>query len=145
MDFDFLVGSYRVANRRRHPETGVWEEFPGVNTGTAYLGGQVVVDELRVTLPDGRAAVFVDVHARDPVTGDWSNVIHAAGQPPDWNPMTGRFRDGVGEFVQASNGTHIRHTWDRITGDSARFQQALSADGQNWDTNWIMELTRIRG
>lgn len=129
MDFDFLIGTHHVANRRRHPETGEWEEFAGVNTGTAYLDGQVVVDELRVTMPDGRLAVFVDMHVHDPSTGEWSNVVHTAGAAPDWTPMTGRFRDGVGEFVQVSAGTHIRHTWDRITPDSARFRQALSPDG----------------
>jgi hypothetical protein len=36
----------------------------------------------------------------------------------------------------------VRHTWDRITGDSARFQQAFSRDATSWNTNWVMELTR---
>ncbi|HVK24940.1 MAG TPA: hypothetical protein VM677_26575 [Actinokineospora sp.] len=141
MDFDFLVGTNHVANRRLNRDSGQWEEFPGRNEGAAYLDGQVVVDELRATLPDGREIAFVDVHAYDPVSGVWSNVVHGKGAPPDWAPMSGRFQDGVGEFAQV-NGL-IRHTWDRITPVSARFRQAVSADGVTWEVDWVMDLTRI--
>ncbi|KAA2266504.1 hypothetical protein F0L68_01820 [Solihabitans fulvus] len=99
------------------------------------------------TLPDGRRIAFVDVHAYDPASGQWSNVIHGAGAPPDWAPMVGRFTDGVGEFhqvVDGPNGTRVRvrHVWDDITATSARFQQAYSADGASWEVNWVMRLTR---
>jgi hypothetical protein len=37
----------------------------------------------------------------------------------------------------------IRFRWHRITGDSARWEQAMSADGgQTWETNWYMDITR---
>jgi hypothetical protein len=146
-DFDFLVGTYTVHNCRRRGDE--WEEFAAENTGTRYLDGQAVVDEYRGTLPDGRGLVLVDMHVFDPDTQEWTNTIHVAGSAPDWAPMRGRFRDGVGVFhqtVTSADGTtqHIRHTWDRITPTSARFRQHLSADGETWTTDWVMTLTRPR-
>jgi hypothetical protein len=143
-DFDFLVGTYTVHNRRKRGDD--WEEFTAVNTGTRYLDGQALVDEFRGTLPDGRPILLVDMHVFDPERGEWTNTIHGAGSAPDWAPMTGRFADGVGEFHQTvtvdGKPLHIRHIWDRITATSARFQQATSADGETWETDWVMELTR---
>jgi hypothetical protein len=156
-EFDFLVGVYDVRNRRKAvrslaadlelTEKADWEEFPAVNTGSRYLNGQVVVDQYEGVFPDGRVVTLVDVHAYDPGTDEWSNTIHAGGSAPDWEPYRGRFTDGAGEFFQLietpdGEPLHVRHTWDRITDDSARFQQAFSRDGTAWSTNWVMELTR---
>ena len=156
-EFDFLVGVYGVRNRRKAvrslvadlelTEKADWEEFPAVNAGTRYLDGQVVVDQYEGVFPGGRVVTLVDVHAYDPGTHEWSNTIHAGGSAPDWEPYRGRFSGGAGEFFQVietpdGEPLHVRHTWDRITGESARFQQAFSRDGIAWSTNWIMELTR---
>ena len=36
-----------------------------------------------------------------------------------------------------------RVTWSRITGKTARWEQAFSADGgQSWEVNWISDFTR---
>ena len=85
---------------------------------------------------------------RSPSTQEWSNVIHARGASPDWVAYCGRFVEGVGVFhkiVTYADGRqmHERHTWDHVTATSARFQQAISSDGETWETNWVMELTRI--
>ncbi|MBA2888861.1 hypothetical protein [Nonomuraea soli] len=152
-EFDFLVGVFDVRNRRKavasliaDPAATVaagWEQFPAVNTGAAFLGGQVVVDEYAAVLPDGREMAFVDVHAHDPGTGRWSNAIHARGHAPDWSLHVGRFENGVGTFYQELDGLRMRHTWDLVTPASARFRQAFSTDGgATWHDNWIMELSR---
>jgi hypothetical protein len=37
-----------------------------------------------------------------------------------------------------------RYTWSDITPDSVCWAQALSTDdGATWETNWIMQMTRI--
>jgi hypothetical protein len=37
----------------------------------------------------------------------------------------------------------VRLTWSGITPRSARWEQAFSEDGgRQWETNWVMELTR---
>jgi hypothetical protein len=63
-------------------------------------------------------------------------------------PVTGRFADGVGIFAgpDTHNGVPVvcRYTWSDITPDSVRWAQALSPDdGTTWETNWLMEMTRI--
>jgi len=55
----------------------------------------------------------------------------------------------VGTFYsrETFNGADItvRFIWSHITPDSARWEQAFSADdGKTWEANWIMEFTRRR-
>jgi hypothetical protein len=62
--------------------------------------------------------------------------------------MIGKFKDGRGEFYtqELHEGRHVfsRFIWSEITGNSCRWEQALSEDGGKiWETNWIMEFTRI--
>lgn len=144
-DFDFLIGTYDIHNRVERADGG-WDEFPGVNVGTRHLDGQSVVDEFRATFPNGREVNLLDVHVYDPDSGEWTNAIHSRGSAPDWAVYRGRFEAGIGVFEKALTlGTGLsyeRHTWDQITEDSARFRQEVSADGQQWETNWEMELTR---
>src|SRR5260221_3778383 len=48
-DFDFLAGSWEVANRRlkkRHVSSSEWDEFPGRSTMRPVLGGLGNVDEI---------------------------------------------------------------------------------------------------
>ena len=56
--------------------------------------------------------------------------------------------DGRGEFFAdgTTDGkpTRERVIWSRITADSCRWEQALSLDGgATWETNWIMDFTRV--
>jgi hypothetical protein len=146
-DFDFLIGTCDIHNRVKRADGG-WDEFPGVNVGTRHLDGQSVVDEFTATLPNGREVNFLDVHVYDPDSGEWTNTIHTRGSSPDWAVYRGRFEAGVGVFEKAhtlavgAGLSYERHTWDQITEDSARLRQEVSADGQEWETNWEMELTR---
>ena len=62
-------------------------------------------------------------------------------------PMMGEFKNGRGDFmdVEPFNGRTIfvRNIFTDLKHDSARFEQAFSADaGRTWETNWIMTWTR---
>jgi hypothetical protein len=38
----------------------------------------------------------------------------------------------------------VRYLWSRITDSTARWEQAFSLDeGNNWETNWYMDFTRV--
>jgi len=62
-------------------------------------------------------------------------------------PMMGEFRNGRSDFmdVEPFDGRTIfvRNAFTDLKHDSARFDQAFSADaGRTWESNWIMTWTR---
>ena len=146
-DFDFLIGSWDVANRRlKLPLTGSddWDEFPSTSECRGLFGGAANVDEFSIP---ARGFSGLTLRLFDPDREEWS--LHWASsrdgrlQPP----VTGRFEGGTGTFYsrETYNGADItvRFIWSDITPRSARWEQAFSPDdGNTWETNWIMEFTR---
>jgi hypothetical protein len=51
----------------------------------------------------------------------------------------------AGEDVIGGRKTQVRSRWFGITPTSARWEQATSSDGKNWQPNWTAELARARG
>jgi hypothetical protein len=149
-DFEFLVGSWDIHNRRKNDQ-GVWEEFAATNTVTMQVGGLVQIDYYDAPAFPSRGHVqAVTIRAFDPGTEEWSIVWLSNYAPPDFRPVVGAFEDGVGRFyqvIESADGSplHVEFVWDGITDDSARWQQAFSLDGgKTWDVNWIMEFARRR-
>ena len=63
-------------------------------------------------------------------------------------PVAGAFIGTVGEFVAhdtiAGVELEVRFMWEDLAPDAARWQQAFSLDGgATWDTNWVMDMTRV--
>jgi len=154
-DFDFLLGFWDIRNRRRthalyRDREGVWQEFVATLTCAKYLDGNVIIDHFEGTFPNGEVRKGMTIRAFDEETQQWSLVWLVNRNPPDFRPLVGKFKDGVGLFhqvIEAPDGQplHVRFTWDEITADTARWQQAFSFDGgKNWDTNWVNEFTRQR-
>ena len=153
-DFDFLHGSWRIRNRRlRRPLAGSsdWVEFEGRSVERPLLDGQGNLEEYDATLPDGTRIRAVALRLSDPKrthrTIQWANAANGTLDPP----MTGAFRDdGRGEFLSHED-YHgrmilVRFHWTRGGPDAARWEQAFSADaGRTWETNWIMEFSRVGG
>ena len=62
--------------------------------------------------------------------------------------MTGGFHGGRGEFYNEESfegrAIYTRFIWSVVTESSCRWEQAFSIDGgRSWETNWIMEFTRV--
>ena len=83
---------------------------------------------------------------RSPGSGacSWITSLNSVIDPP----VTGTFSDGVGAFYgpDTHNGIPVlvRYLWSDITPQSCRWAQAFSTDdGKTWETNWIMDLTRV--
>jgi hypothetical protein len=146
-DFDFLFGEWRIANRRlrqRLVGSTDWEEFESTSRVQPIFGGAGNVDE--ITFADGTSGLTVRLF--DPVRERWSLNWASSDSGVFFPPLLGAFTDGVGVFygdeVQDGAPARIRFLWSRITGDSARWEQALSVDGeQTWETNWYMDITRL--
>ncbi|MEV0149793.1 MULTISPECIES: hypothetical protein [unclassified Nonomuraea] len=147
-DFDFLIGTWNVHNRRlvsRLTGSDEWEEFAGRSTCTRHFDGAANVDE--IVFP-AKGFSGLTVRVCDPATGEWSiywadSTGGALGLPP----MVGRFEGGRGEFYadDAHEGRPVRcrFIWTVGGPDSCRWEQAFSVDGERtWETNWTMDLTR---
>lgn len=147
--FDFLWGSWEIAHERlvsRLTGSNVWETFTATGECWPLLGGLANVDTCRARW---RGIDFEGASLRtfDPATGLWSiywvDNVGCRLLPP----VSGRFVDGAGEF--SGDDTHegrpvrVRFRWSEITPDSARWEQAFSADdGRTWEVNWVMRFTR---
>ena len=152
-DFDFLEGKWNSRQRRRtdvfNPqEDGEWYEFPATTTGMKYLNGKILIEHFEGTLPSGEMRQGVTLRTFDEQSQQWSIRWLDNRNPFDFSPLTGTFQDGIGLFfedTEAPNGqpVRVRFTWDQISEQSARWQQAFSYDGgETWDTNWIAEFSR---
>ena len=146
-DFDFLIGSWEVSNRRLKTllaGSDEWDEFPATALCHSLFGGAANVDEI-VFPTKGFAGATLRLfdHERE----EWSLYWASSRTGTLFPPVVGGFRDGRGDFYgdDEHEGIPIRahFVWSEVTATSARWEQEFSADGgETWETNWIMELRR---
>jgi hypothetical protein len=148
--FDFLVGDWRVRHhklRRRLVGDSEWLTFEGRTSMRKILGGLGNVDENVLDLPGGSYEA-VTLRLFTPADGRWSIWWIDARDPTLTPPVHGRFDAGVGTFVgddlHDGRPIRVRFVWSRVTAQSARWEQAFSADGGvTWETNWSMQFERV--
>ncbi|MFI6321475.1 DUF1579 family protein [Nonomuraea sp. NPDC050556] len=137
-DFDFLLGTWTVHNRKRGAD-GVWQEFTAHVTAEPALDGRVILEHLEGVFPNGRHVKGLAVIAFDPATHLWHHTWLDTQVSPDFTPVVGRFDNGTGTF----HGPGLTFLWENIKTDSVRWSQAIPADN-TWHTNWIMDYSRIQ-
>jgi hypothetical protein len=150
-DFDFWMGSWRIHNRRlKHALRGSddWYEFEGTAEARPIWGGRANVDEYQADSPTGRIDGLT-LRTYDPAAKQWRIHWANAARGILDTPMVGEFKNGRGEFFDQETfegrAIYVRFIWSEITPVSCRWEQAFSADGgRTWETNWIMEMTRLR-
>jgi hypothetical protein len=152
-DFDFLAGSWRVANRKlRDPAPGApaeWIEFESEMESRPILGGLGNVDTYYVAdLPDRGDYHGFALRLFDPQSRLWriwwASSIGGGELDP---PLSGKFSSGEGKFEGddqlAGDPIKVRFKWSEITDRSARWQQSFSFDGgTTFALNWVMEFIR---
>jgi hypothetical protein len=149
-DFDFLHGSTKIRNRRlkyRLQGCTEWEEFEATQECSPILGGFGNMDAFHATFPDGSPIEGMSLRIFNPATRDWSIYWSDNRSCELQPPVVGRFTDGQGAFYgdDTFDGQPIRVVfhWTDITPNSAKWEQAFSADGgQTWEPNWQMFFTR---
>jgi hypothetical protein len=149
-DFDFLHGSWRIANERlvsRLTGSDAWERFDADGACAPILGGIGNVDDFRPRSPERQRFVGASVRIFNPATGLWSIYWADNAGCELTPPVVGRFVDGAGEFYgdDQHDGTpvRVRFRWTGMTPETARWEQAFSADGgATWETNWTMTFAR---
>lgn len=155
-DFDFLVGQWTIENRKLlRPLSGSneWETFHADQFMRKLPGNIGNYDDF---IAESWRPGFVGMSLRifNPETRMWSiywlnnrvgGLDPATGQLTP--PVVGKFVGDVGIFEanDTINGkpTRVRYTWSEVHSAHPRWEQAFSVDnGQTWETNWIMVMTR---
>lgn len=146
-DFDFLHGSWNVANRkltRLFEGCDEWDEFPGHATVRPVLDGIGNIDEIAFPTR-GWAGATLRLYDLDAKRWSiyWSSSRTGRLDPP----VVGGFEGARGTFdgtdTHDGRTIHVRFTWLRQTRETARWEQRFSADsGATWELNWVMDLTR---
>ena len=151
-DFDFLLGSWDVANRmlrRRLAGSDDWEEFAATAVVRPILDGLGNEDVFRTEHDGG----FVGMSFRffDPEKRRWSIYWADSRRPGELDPpVVGCFEGDLGVFhgedVHRGRPVLVRFTWSRVTTESPRWEQAFSDDGgRTWETNWVMDFAPAEG
>jgi hypothetical protein len=146
--FDFLHGRWKVASRRlveRLAGSDEWQEFQGTAVCRPFLGGAANVDEISFpTLGLIGMSVRLFDHETQRWSIHWASSLSGRLDPP----VVGGFLNGRGEFygedVEGGRPVRVHFIWSEITPESARWEQAFSLDGETWETNWVMEFTRVQ-
>ena len=154
-DFDFLMGIWRVQHRsrvRRLAGCNDWIEFEGTCAARKILGGLGNTDENDIAMPGqrytGMSLRLWDVE-RERWTIHWLDSRRPSHLAP---PVKGSFEETRAGKLGTFHGDdefegrpiRVRYLWSRITEMSARWEQAFSLDeGNSWETNWIMDFTRV--
>ncbi len=150
-DFDFLLGRWRVHNRRLlHPLTGSkeWVEFDGASVAHRMWDGRANVDEYEGDSPSGPIEGLT-VRTYNAETHEWSeywaNSSNGAFSLP---AAVGHFANGRGELFDHetidSRPVLVRFLWLDESANRCRWEQAFSNDeGKTWETNWTMDFTRV--
>ena len=152
-DFDFLVGRWHIANRRlrrRGVGSNDWMEFDATTQAFSHLGGLVSVDD---NLFSGLDAGGLSFRTLDVAAQRW-NIHWVSSRDGRLSPpVTGGWNGDRGEFegVDEDDGrpVRVRFLWERLGPDRARWSQDFAPIGTDgapdgpWETNWIMEFSRL--
>jgi hypothetical protein len=151
-DFDFLAGgTWHVVNRRLLERLSGrdedWTTFEHTFQAQVLMDGQVSIDENVFASQGFTGLTFrtLDVAAQRWAIY-WINSRDGLVQPPvhgGWNGDRGEFF-GVDE--DAGRPVHVRFLWERLGPDTARWSQDFALVGGDgaWQTNWVMEMRRVR-
>ena len=145
-DFDFLVGHWHVGNRRlrqRHVGSDDWDEFPSTSRAWTHLDGIVSVDESAFPSRgfSGCTVRTLDIAARR-WSIYWINSRSGILFPPVHGGFSGDRGEFNGEDDDEGRAVRVRFIWERLGSDRARWSQAFALDGDDWETNWVMDLRR---
>lgn len=148
-DFDWEIGAWTTHLKRlKSPLSGSteWVEYQGTTDVRPVMGGRANLVELKVEGPAGRIE-GASLRLYNPKARQWSLHFASASGGVLTPPTIGSFQSGCGEFYAQDswNGRTIlvRFVISDITANSARFEQAFSADGgKSWEVNWIATDTR---
>lgn len=148
-DFDFLIGSWKIRNRRlKEPLSGRddWVEFDANQDLRPILHGSGNFDIFSTEL-DGKPFEGFTLRLFDPKTRLWT-VYWADSEAMKLDGgKVGSFDGDSGDFfareVFAGRNGIVRFHWDKRNPDAPVYSAAFSVDeGQTWEWNWYSYFER---
>ncbi len=150
-DFNFLVGKWKVHNRKlkeRLNNNTEWSEFESELHLQKNLDGLGNVENYYASF-DGKPFEGMAVRLFNPKTRLWKIYwMDSHNAIMDENPVTGSFENGLGKFygnaVFNEMAILVLYQWDATNPSMPIWSQAFSKDnGKTWEWNWEMTLTKI--
>jgi len=151
-DFDWEIGTWRTTVRvlaePLSESADEWLQFAGTSVVRPLADRRANVVELDVSGPSGRIG-GLNLRLYEPQAQRWSSTFVNLRDGLLTPAVHGGFRDGVGEFYGddqlGGRPIKVRFLIFRQGPDTARFEQAFSADGgTTWETNWFAVDRRTR-
>jgi hypothetical protein len=149
--FDFQFGTWKEHSRRlMHPLAGAsdWVDLKGGSVFSKIWGGRASLAEFKGEGPNGPVELLA-LRWYSPVRHEWNLDFATPNVGVLGTPGVGVFKEGRIDFYdqETINGkaTLVRFSVWGITADTARTEQAFSADGgKSWETNWVNDYTRVK-
>jgi hypothetical protein len=153
-DFDFVIGRWAVANRKRadmlDPACTDWLEFASTGEHRQLPGAAGNIETYESSQMPGLGEFHgLALRLYEPAEDLWRIWWSSSAAPGRLDPpVEGRFDGTHGDFrtddVIKGKRVRVRFQWDDLGAAQARWQQAFSYDDDHtWDTNWIMDMTRL--
>ena len=144
-DFDFLIGKWRVHNRKlksRLNGCSEWTEFDAQVECRKILNGFGNVDSFQTTV-DGRPFEGMSLRLFSPETRLWSIYWANSDTVVLDVPQVGSFENKIGSFYARDTYEQrkiiVQFRWDATNPGTPVWSQAFSPDnGQTWEWNWHM-------
>jgi hypothetical protein len=150
-DFDFLVGKWKVYNRKLKTilnNSDEWSEFESTLHMKKTLNGMGNIEDYYATF-GGKPFEGMAVRLFNPHTKLWTVYwMDTSSMIMDQHPVTGSFENGLGKLYAKDtfNGKEIvvLYQWDATNAEQPKWSQAFSTDeGKTWEWNWEMKLSKI--
>jgi len=148
-DFDFLLGKWKVDNRKlksRLTGCSEWTEFEALVDCQKILNGYGNIDSFQTTV-DGKSFAGMSLRLFNPKTRLWS-IYWADSEAVVLDvPQVGSFENKIGSFYALDSYEHkeiiVQFRWEASNPNTPVWSQAFSADnGQTWEWNWYMTFHR---
>jgi hypothetical protein len=148
-DFDFLVGGWKIRNRKlKDPLAGrdEWDEFYATQNLTQILQGSGNFDIFSTEF-DGKPFEGFTLRLFDPKTRLWTIYWADSKAVKLDGGKVGSFDGDIGEFfardVFAGKNIIVKFHWDKRNPEAPVWSAAFSADdGFTWEWNWHAYFSR---
>ncbi len=149
-DFDFIEGEWTSKQwrlKQRGMGSSDWDTFTGKHWAKVLLGGVANVDTVDFPEKGWSGSTYRNF---DKAKQQWNIYwVNSRDGHMDYPGQVGGFDGDTGLFygqdVDGGRPVKVVYRWMKQGPSHARWEQAFSYDdGKTWETNWVMEMTKVK-